>query len=89
MTRQEINDDYGITLDEGAEVVYHHYDTEWYEGWSLTIYRLRGKLFEVNSSHCSCDGLEWDPERTTLKALRFRFKNGGRWPGLKEILYGA
>jgi hypothetical protein len=57
----------------GYEVIYAGYDQEQYEGQAFVILRIGADLFEVNSSHCSCNGLEWiDPEPTTLKALLFR-----------------
>ncbi len=41
-------------------------------------FRRDGRLYEVNGSHCSCYGLEnqWDPESTTVEALRHRLTNG-------------
>ena len=35
-------------------------------------------MWEVNGAHCSCYGLEgqWEPEETTVEALRYRVNNG-------------
>ena len=42
------------------------------------LFRKDGKLYEVNGSHCSCYALEgqWEPEETTVEALRHRVING-------------
>ena len=42
-----------------------------YNGCSWIIYEYKGKLYEVNGSHCSCYGLEgqWDPEETDWRAI--------------------
>ena len=56
------------------EIVYAQYDCENYEGYAHLIFIKDGLLFEVNGSHCSCNGLEgqWYPEETTLNALLAR-----------------
>lgn len=58
----------------GAMVLHHAYTSGGYDGSCLTIYFKAGKLYEVYGSHCSCFGLEdqWDPEETTLGAIRSR-----------------
>jgi len=58
----------------GIEFIYASYDVEGYEGYAHVIYRLNGKLYEVNGSHCSCYGLEgqWSPEENDLAALLLR-----------------
>jgi hypothetical protein len=45
-----------------------------YEGSSLVVFKKDGKLYEVNGSHCSCNGLEgqWEPEETSWAALDMR-----------------
>lgn len=59
---------------EGCKILFAVYKTESYEGSALVIFAKDGKLFEVNGSHCSCNGLEeqWSPEETSLEALRMR-----------------
>ena len=49
-----------------------------YDGSAFVLFERDGKLYEVNGGHCSCYGLEeqWDPEETTLEALRHRIKEG-------------
>ena len=61
-----------------VELLYAGYDCYRYEGQAFVLFRERGKLYEVNASHCSCYGLEdgWRPEETTLKDMRFRLENG-------------
>lgn len=45
-----------------------------YCGSSLVVFEKDGKLYEVNGSHCSCNGLEgqWEPEETSWDALAMR-----------------
>lgn len=59
---------------DGAEVLLAWYGYGDYDGASFVLYRKDGKLWEVNGGHCSCYGLEgqWDPEETTVEALRKR-----------------
>lgn len=50
------------------------YETESYDGFSFVLFENEGELFLVESSHCSCNGLEnsWCPEPTTWKAIRMK-----------------
>jgi hypothetical protein len=66
---------------EEPEVLFASYTYESYEGDALVIYREDGKLYEVNGGHCSCYGLEgqWEPEETTVEALRARLNAKGRY----------
>lgn len=59
---------------EGVEIIYAVYERGDYEGSAFVLFRKGGKLFEVNGSHCSCNGLEecWGPEETSIEALRKR-----------------
>lgn len=59
---------------EGAEVLFAAYGGRGYEGSAFVLYRKDGKLYEVNGSHCSCNGLEgqWSPEETNLESLKLR-----------------
>jgi hypothetical protein len=61
-----------------AEILLASYGTPSYEGYAFVLFRREGKLYEVNGSHCSCYGLEgqWDPEETTVEALRHRVNEG-------------
>jgi hypothetical protein len=49
-----------------------------YDGSTFVLFARDGKLYEVNGGHCSCYGLEgqWDPEETSVEALRHRIHNG-------------
>ncbi len=62
---------------KGATVLFAAYDCD-YDGEALVVYRQKRKLYEVNASHCSCYGLEgqWDPEETSVEALRHRIDKG-------------
>ena len=62
----------------GAEILLAYYSYEDYSGTAFVLYRKFGELFEVNGGHCSCYGLEgqWEPEKTSIKELRHRIKEG-------------
>ncbi|SRR6266478_7659058 len=59
---------------KGAKVLLAWYGYGDYCGSSLVIFEKKGTLFEVNGSHCSCNGLEgqWQPEETSWEALAMR-----------------
>lgn len=59
---------------EGAEVLYAYYEYADYSGDAMVVFRKDGKLYEALGSHCSCYGLEgqWDPEETSIEALKLR-----------------
>ena len=61
-----------------VEILLASYEYENYEGEAFVLFRRDGKLWEVNASHCSCYGLEnqWEPEETTIDALRHRLDKG-------------
>lgn len=51
----------------GAKVHLAWYGYGYYDGEACVIFERAGKLYEVNGSHCSCNGLEgqWSPEETS------------------------
>lgn len=63
---------------KGVEILLASYSTEGYDGSAFVLFRRDGQLYEVNGSHCSCYGLEgqWEPEPTTVEALRHRMTEG-------------
>jgi hypothetical protein len=71
---QDVFREFAISPEDGIEFIYASYDTPQYEGYAHVIFRRDNKLYEVNGSHCSCNGLEdqWVPEETSLAALMFR-----------------
>ncbi len=85
-------EDDAIPLEEkpefkGFEILLASYTYENYSGDAFVLARKDGKLYEVNGGHCSCYGLggQWDPEETTVEALRHRVEEGklgdGGWSG--------
>ena len=60
------------------DILLAYYDIDGYEGDAFVLFRKNGRLYEVNASHCSCYGLEnqWEPEETSVKALRHRIERG-------------
>lgn len=75
-SNEDILEQYSIDAKEleGATIHLAWYGYGSYCGSSFVIFEKDGKLFEVNASHCSCNGLEgkWDPEETTWEALKIR-----------------
>jgi hypothetical protein len=63
---------------KGVQVLLAAYTYEDYAGSAFVLFRRRGKLYEVNGSHCSCYGLEgqWDPTEVTKKELMHRIEHG-------------
>jgi hypothetical protein len=57
---------------QGSIILYAEYDLIGYEGQALVVLERNGEWFEVNCSHCSCDGLSWQEEPTTKAALASR-----------------
>lgn len=57
-----------------ATLLHYEYEQVDYGGDALCVYELDGKLYEVEGSHCSCNGLEgqWEPAETTAEALLMR-----------------
>lgn len=71
---------------EGVEILLASYSYESYEGDAFVLFRKGETLYEVNASHCSCYGLEgqWEPEETTVQALRHRMESGNLGSGWHE-----
>ena len=63
---------------EDVEILLASYSRDNYEGDAFVLFKQKGKLWEVNGSHCSCFELEgqWDPEETTVESLRHRMLEG-------------
>ena len=63
---------------EGIAVLLAIYTYEDYDGSAFVLFERNNKLYEVNGGHCSCYGLEgqWEPEKTSVEALRHRIVNG-------------
>ena len=63
---------------DGVEILLASYSQGNWSGDAFVLFRKGGELFEVNASHCSCHGLEgqWEPEPTTVAALRHRLDEG-------------
>lgn len=59
---------------EGVEIVLAAYRDEDYCGNAFVLFRKDGQVFEVNGSHCSCNGLEgqWEPEEADTANLKVR-----------------
>jgi hypothetical protein len=44
-------------------------EMEGYEEWFACWLERAGKIYEVESSHCSCNGFEWSPVEVTREYL--------------------
>ncbi len=91
--KEDVANNFEIDLSsiEDCNILYAAYDCESYEGSAFVIFSKDGKLFEVSGSHCSCMGLEnqWEPEETSLEALRMRdYKVGDTQESLDKFLIG-
>lgn len=71
---------------KGAKIYLAWYGYGDCSGSSLVIYEKDGQLYEVNGSHCSCNGLEgcWEPEETSWEALAKRQIYGSDCQGREE-----
>lgn len=63
---------------EGVKILLAWYGYGDYDGSAFVLFEHDGKLYEVNGSHSSCYGLEdqWEPEETSVEALRHRIEKG-------------
>lgn len=63
------------------KILFAEYYHESYEGTAFVLFKKDGKLYEIHARHCSCYGLEdqWNPEETSIKALKDRLKNRSSW----------
>ena len=72
--------DFYISADKltGFNILLASYTYMHYEGNAYVLLERDGIYYEVNGSHCSCNGLEgqWIPEETSLSGLRHRAEKG-------------
>lgn len=61
-----------------CKILFAYYCYQDYSGEAFVLVEQDGKLYEVNGSHCSCNGLEgqWDLEATSVEALAHRLTEG-------------
>lgn len=70
---------------DNADIIIAVYEHEGYDGTAFILFKKDGKLYEVNDSHCSCNGLNnWQPEETSKEALLKRSDHYGLW-----LTYGS
>jgi hypothetical protein len=72
----------------GAEILLASYTHQDCGGSAFVLFRRDGKLYEANGSHCSCYELEgmWEPEETTVEAIRLRIDKDYNFDGMREEL---
>ncbi len=81
--KQGLMDDFEITEEElrGCRILFAYYLYESYEGDAYVLFKKDNKLYEVNGSHCSCNGLEdqWEPEEMDIKEIEYILKEGNKF----------
>ena len=84
--KADVENDFAVKLEKNVHILVASYEYGDYEGSAFVLFKQGRKYFEVNGGHCSCNGLEeqWDPEETSLQAIRHRVKEGN----LGSSLYG-
>lgn len=68
--------------DFGGVVLVASYDIDGYYGYANVVFMDGSKLFYVQGSHCSCDGLggQWIPEEITVEEILHMQTHGtGFW----------
>lgn len=62
----------------GCDILLASYSRDAYCGEAFVLFRQGDKLFEVNASHDSTDGIggQWEPEETLVAALHYRLQRG-------------
>lgn len=87
-SKEDIIEAYAVKGSEllGADILLAWYGYGEYCGRSFVIFKRKGKLYEVNGSHCSCFELEgqWEPEETSWEALAMRDLTAHRECGSEE-----
>lgn len=70
--KKEFEDSCSDLQDE--EVLFAWYGYGDYCGDAIVLYRRGTRLYEVASSHCSCNGIEgtWDPQEVSWEQLAMR-----------------
>lgn len=91
--------DFGISHQDldGCRILLADYTYEDYSGSAYVLFEKDGTLYEVVGSHCSCFGLsesdysgdtesQWQPEETTIEAVRHRLESAWEFEGCREEL---
>jgi hypothetical protein len=81
----------GWHVPKRAEVIFAKYDQDGYEGSAILVYKLDGKYYTCEGSHCSCYGIDesWSPEEYELPVLiaALEKRKGSAWcaPDEKDL----
>jgi hypothetical protein len=78
---EDVCREFGIN-DFDGHIVHAAYDVYGYEGSALVIFIRAGKFYLVQDSHCSCNGLTFEPEETSAKEIAHLIREGNM-TGLK------
>lgn len=78
--KEDVADAFQIDIKQlkGCKIHIAWYGQGDYDGSAFVLFTHNDQLYEVNGGHCSCHGLEgqWEPEETTVAALRHRHDHG-------------
>lgn len=73
-SKKDVEENFDIEL-PGRQILIAVYEGQGsYDGSAFVLFKYKGKIYEVNASHCSCMGLEgqWEPEEVSVPALKIR-----------------
>ena len=72
---------------EDYEILGGYLDDGGYDAEIYVLMRKDGKLYAFESSHCSCNGFaDFEPEETSLEALKMRRKDSTEYKVFEEAL---
>jgi hypothetical protein len=77
-SREDVFNVFNIEDDPAINMLFAWYGYGDYCGSAFVLFEKEGKMYEVNGSHCSCNGLEgdWDPEEVEKEHLLHRINEG-------------
>jgi hypothetical protein len=69
-SKKDVEREFDTTIPK-VTIIYAGYDNDNYNGHAFVLFIKTGVIFEVNGSHCSCNGLEgqWNPEENDYASL--------------------
>lgn len=87
-SKKDMEDKFECEIPDDIQILIAWYGYGSYCGNCFVLFKKDGKLYEVNASHCSCNGIEgqWSPEETTVATLRMRRFDNGECDGNEEFV---
>jgi hypothetical protein len=83
--KEDVEEQFATKID--GTILYAAYDSPAYEGYAYVVLLVDGELYDVEASHCSCNGLEecWSPQKSSIKAIKMYSSSLIPFPDSKEI----